>query len=111
MVVSALARSKIRSVAGAPYDGHLTEADGKGQWWEGLNPQRLYGVKHPPDALPDVSYVKSFYDRTAISSTSTIPIFSTSTIRYCRSGWGGMNIGAYFYNNSLSKNAAKCKPS
>ena len=30
--------------AGVPYDGHLTLADGKGKWWEGLDPRRLYGV-------------------------------------------------------------------
>lgn len=30
--------------AGVPYDGHLTLADGKGQWWEGLDPRRLYGI-------------------------------------------------------------------
>ena len=33
--------------AGVPYDGHLTQAEGKDQWWQGLDPQRLYGVKHP----------------------------------------------------------------
>jgi alpha-L-fucosidase len=30
--------------AGIPYDGHLTLADGKGKWWEGLDPRLLYGV-------------------------------------------------------------------
>jgi alpha-L-fucosidase len=30
--------------AGVPYDGHLTLADGKGQWWEGLDPRMLYGI-------------------------------------------------------------------
>jgi alpha-L-fucosidase len=30
--------------AGVPYDGHLTLADGKGKWWEGLDPRLLYGV-------------------------------------------------------------------
>jgi alpha-L-fucosidase len=30
--------------AGVPYDGHLTLADGKGKWWEGLDPRFLYGV-------------------------------------------------------------------
>lgn len=29
---------------GAPYDGNLTAADGKGKWWEGLDPRLLYGV-------------------------------------------------------------------
>ncbi len=30
--------------AGVPYDGNLTLADGKGKWWEGLDPRRLYGI-------------------------------------------------------------------
>ena len=30
--------------AGLPYDGHLTLADGKGKWWEGYDPRRLYGI-------------------------------------------------------------------
>ena len=29
---------------GVPYDGHLTLADGKGTWWEGLDPRLLYGI-------------------------------------------------------------------
>jgi len=32
------------SKAGLPYDGSLTLADGKGKWWEGLDPRRLYGI-------------------------------------------------------------------
>ena len=30
--------------AGIPYDGNLTLEDGKGKWWEGLDPRYLYGV-------------------------------------------------------------------
>ncbi len=94
-------------LAGVPYDGSQTEADGQGQWWQGLNPQRLYGVKHPGDALPDVSYVKNFYDRTRDLIDQHNPdllYFDDSRLPL---GWGGMNIGAYFYNNSLSKNGGK----
>jgi alpha-L-fucosidase len=29
---------------GIPYDGNLTLADGKGKWWEGLDPRQLYGI-------------------------------------------------------------------
>ena len=35
-------------LAGVPYDGKLTKADGKGQWWEGLDPQELYAQDHKP---------------------------------------------------------------
>ncbi|MES2484519.1 MAG: alpha-L-fucosidase [Bacteroidota bacterium] len=29
---------------GVPYDGGLTLKDGKGKWWEGLDPKLLYGI-------------------------------------------------------------------
>jgi alpha-L-fucosidase len=31
---------------GVPYDALLTAADGKGTWWEGMNPVDLYGPVH-----------------------------------------------------------------
>ena len=88
-------------LAGVGYDGALTEEEGKGQWWQGFDPQRLYGVKHPFDALPDISYVKNFYDRTRDLIDQHNPdllYFDNSLLPL---GWGGMNIGAYFYNNNL----------
>ena len=30
--------------AGVPYDGNLALADGKGKWWEGLDPRLLYNI-------------------------------------------------------------------
>ena len=88
-------------LAGVPYDGALTEAKGKGQWWEGLDPQRLYGVKHPASAFPDTSYVKNFYDRTRDLIDQHNPDLLYFDDSLLPLGWGGMNIGAYFYNNSL----------
>lgn len=32
------------TLAGVPYDGHLTLADGVGKWWEGFDPRLLYGI-------------------------------------------------------------------
>lgn len=31
-----------------PYDGNLTKADGKGKWWDGLDPQQLYATRYAP---------------------------------------------------------------
>jgi alpha-L-fucosidase len=90
------------ALAGIPYDGDLTAAESKEQWWQGLNPQLLYGVKHPLDALPDISYVKNFYDRTRDLIDQHNPdllYFDNSLLPL---GWGGMNIGAYFYNRSAN---------
>lgn len=34
---------KAGPLAGVPYDGNLTKADGKGTWWDGYDPADLYG--------------------------------------------------------------------
>jgi alpha-L-fucosidase len=90
-------------LAGVPYDGHLTAGDGKGQWWQGLDPQQMYAPKHPPMALPDISYVKSFYDRTRDLIDQHDPDLLYLDNALLPLGWGGMNISAYFYNRSLQK--------
>jgi len=41
---TAFCSDKEGAKAGIPYDGHLTLADGKGKWWEGLDPRLLYGI-------------------------------------------------------------------
>jgi len=41
---TAFGSDKEGPLAGVPYDGNLTLADGKGTWWEGLDPRRLYNV-------------------------------------------------------------------
>lgn len=98
---------KTGPLAGVPYDGDLTADQGKGQWWEGYDPQRLYGAKHPTDALPDISYVKNFYDRTRDLIDQHDPdllYFDNSLLPL---GWGGMNIGSYFYNRNLTTHGGK----
>ena len=52
-------------LAGVPYDGMLTKADGKGQWWEGYDPADLYGphgAARTPEA--DQAYVEKWFNRT-----------------------------------------------
>ena len=93
--------------SGRPYDGHLTLADGGGQWWQGFNPQQLYAPKHPYDALPDVSYVKNFYDRTRDLVDQHSPDLLYFDNPLFPLGWAGMNIGAYYYNHNLALNAGK----
>ena len=98
---------KTGPLAGVPYDGDLTAAEGKNQWWQGYDPQRLYGAKHPADALPDVSYVKNFYDRTRDLIDQHDPdllYFDNSLLPL---GWGGMNIASYFYNHNLKTRGGK----
>ena len=61
----------------------------------------LYGPKHPKDALPDASYVKNFYDRTRDLIDQHNPDLLYFDNALLPLGWGGMNVGAYFYNHNL----------
>ncbi len=90
--------------AGQPYDGRLVVAEGRNQWWEGYDPQQLYAPKHPHDALPDVSYVKNFYDRTRDLVDQHSPDLLYFDNPLFPLGWGGMNVGAYYYNHALQRN-------
>ena len=89
------------ALAGVPYDGDRMLDQGKGQWWQGYDPQRLYGAKHPFNALPDASYVKNFYDRTK----DLVDLHDPDLLYFDNPrfplGWAGMNLGAYFYNRSI----------
>ena len=93
--------------AGVPYDGNMRTEDGKEQWWQGLDPQRLYGVKHPINALPDISYVKNFYDRTRDLIDQHDPDLLYFDNDRLPLGWAGINIGAYFYNHNLKTHGGK----
>ncbi len=94
-------------LAALPYDGRLTTAEGKDQWWQGLDPQRLYSAKHPFDALPDPSYVKNFYDRTRDLVDQHDPDLLYFDNPLFPLGWGGMSIGAYYYNHNLLTHGGK----
>jgi alpha-L-fucosidase len=94
-------------LAGVPFDGALTADEGKGQWWQGLDPQRLYGPKHPVNALPDISYVKNFYDRTRDLIDQYDPDLLYFDDSLFPLGWAGMNIGSYFYNHNLQTRSGK----
>ena len=93
--------------AGMPYDGQMTQADGKYAWWDGYNPQQLYNAKHPQNALPDISYAKNFYDRTR----NLVDLHNPDLLYFDNwlfpLGWAGMSIGAYFYNRNMQHNGGK----
>lgn len=98
---------QIGPLAGVSYDGRMTMADGKNQWWEGLDPQLLYSVKHPANALPDISYVKNFYDRTRDLIDQHDPDLLYFDDALLPLGWAGMNIASYYYNRSLATHRGK----
>ena len=93
--------------AGVPYDGHLTLEDGKGQWWQGHDPQQLYCRKHGVHENPDEAYVRNFYNRIR----DLIDLHDPDLLYFDNGGfplgWAGMNIAAYFYNHNLTTRGGK----
>jgi alpha-L-fucosidase len=104
--------------AGVPYDGKLTRADGKGQWWEGFDPQDLYAQNHPPgkqlvwdwdaskgSSVPDESYMWKFYVRVRQLWDDYKPdmIYFDDTVFpfYGVTEEVGLHLLAHFYNSSL----------
>ena len=92
-------------LAGVPYDGKLTKADGKGQWWDGLDPQELYAQNHPKGAKVDAAYCQKFFQRTKQLWDDYRPdmIYFDDGVMPIRQGGEeyGLNLYAHFYNSSL----------
>jgi alpha-L-fucosidase len=102
---------------GVPYDGKLTRADGKGQWWDGLDPQDLYAQAHTPgtklnwewdeqkgSSIPDEAYIEKYYNRTLdlinkyhpdqiYFDDTVLPLYPISDV--------GLRIAAHFYNSNM----------
>ena len=98
---------KTGSLAGVPYDGRLTLADGQGQWWDGYDPQQLYCRKHGIKENPDEPYVRNFYDRVRDLIDQHDPDLLYFDNTGLPLGWAGMNVGAYFYNHNLKTRGGK----
>lgn len=114
------------TLAGVPYDGKLTKADGKGTWWEGLDPQELYAQNHPlsEGSLDDgkihsqwnwgngvakvsEAYMENFHDRTIDLIDKYNPdmiYFDDTALPLWPVSDAGLRIAAHLYNKSLKKN-------
>jgi alpha-L-fucosidase len=106
--------------AGVPYDGKLTKADGKGLWWDGLDPQDLYAQNHPPgkklvwswnpaegSSIPDAAYMEKFFKRTQQLWDDYHPdqiYFDDSVLPFHGvTDEIGLKLAAHFYNTRLHK--------
>jgi alpha-L-fucosidase len=98
---------KTGPLAGVPYDGRLTLEDGRGQWWEGYDPQQLYRRIHGIHENPDEAYVRNFYNRVRDLIDQHDPDMLYFDNIGLPLGWAGMNIGAYFYNHNLKTRGGK----
>ena len=109
--------------AGVPYDGKLTKADGKGKWWDGLDPQDLYAQNHPLSegsdnigsihkqwewgngaSVPSAAYCNKFYDRTVDLINKYNPdllYFDDTALPLWPVSNAGLKIAAHFYNHNM----------
>jgi alpha-L-fucosidase len=114
---------------GVPYDGKLTKADGKGKWWEGLDPQDLYEQNHTPSpnfqdaglihsrwgwgngvTPPDQAYCDKFYNRVADLIEKYRPqllYFDDTVLPLWPVSDAGLKIAADFYNSNLKWSGGK----
>ena len=114
---------------GVPYDGNMTKADGKGKWWEGMDPQNLYAQNHPLSEgswadkmisrqwnwdkgcnLPSEKYCTNFYDRTLDVINRYSPdllYFDTTVLPLYPFSDAGLKIAAHYYNHSAAQHKGK----
>lgn len=121
---SAQGADKKGPLAGVPYDGKLTRADGKGKWWEGRDPQALYAQNHALSktgaeggiwdaqwawgggaATPSQAYANKFFERTrdlidsydpdmVYFDDTVLPLWPVSDV--------GLRLAAHMYNRSIA---------
>jgi len=95
---------KTGPLAGVPYDGKLTKADGKGLWWEGLDPQDLYAQNHAIGAQPDTAYATKYFNRMKDLFDQHHPDLVFFDDTKLPLGDVGLNLAAHLYNASREWN-------
>jgi len=113
--------------AGQRYDAfNLTRYDGKGKWWEGLDPQELYAgaVMPMPDGFTSIKQANDFHEAHDRVWSETPPLANPAFIRQwylrCKDlidsyhpdlvyfdnfdlplGQAGLDVTAHYYNSSI----------
>lgn len=117
--------------AGIHYDGRLTLTDGKGTWWEGLDPQELYAQNHPLSegsrnintihrqwnwsngvVIPSQQYCEKFYNRTVDMINQFHPdllYFDDTGLPLYPVSDAGLRIAAHFYNSNMALHGGKLR--
>ena len=108
--------------AGVYYDGNLRKEDGKGKWWEGLDPQMLYQQNHPMSkgswdngaihgqwdwshgaCPPSQEFVNNFYNRTLDAINRYNPdliYFDVTVLPFYPLSDCGLKIATHLYNKN-----------
>jgi len=116
-------------LAGVPYDGKLTKADGKGTWWEGYDPQELYAQNHALSEgsektntihrqwdwgnganVPTSEYIEKFYNRTVDLINKYEPdvvYFDDTALPLWPVSDAGLRIAAHLYNSNMKRHGGK----
>jgi alpha-L-fucosidase len=111
-------------LAGIPYDGNLTKEDGRGTWWEGLDPQALYAQHHALSegsdnittlwkqwnwgngaSVPTQEYCEKFYNRTIDLINQYNPdllYFDDTGLPLYPVSDAGLKIAAHYYNHNMA---------
>ena len=120
------------ALAGVPYDGFLKKEDGKGKWWEGLDPQELYTGPNMvmPKGLTTVKAVQDWHeghDRVWTEAPPpNNPAFVEKWFLRCQNlldqyqpdllyfdnlelplGQAGLDIAAHFYNSNMKNHEGR----
>lgn len=111
--------------AGISYDARiLTKEDGKGKWWEGLDPQKLYVQNHslsaPADgnwwdwtegtSRPSDEYLDNFFNRTTDMIDRYKPdliYFDDSFAPFWPIDSTGLDVIAHYYNRNSELNGGE----
>ena len=107
--------------AGIPYDGTLCADDGKGLWWEGLDPQMLYAQNHPRSECnetsktwewqngaypPSTAFVTNVYNRILDAIRRYDPdliYFDATALPFYPISDAGLKIAAHYYNKRAGR--------
>jgi len=114
---------KTGPLAGVPYDGNITKADGKGAWWQGMDPQELYAQQHALSvgwhwdwdkgvSVPSKAYCDKFLKRTMELIDKYEPellYFDDTVLPFHGLNDVGLQLAAHHYNQSLKRNKGALK--
>lgn len=101
----AFGSDKTGPLKGVPYDGNLTKEDGKGLWWEGLDPADLYGM---PPAKRTPEWIANMKKTWVLRHKELVTKYDVDMIWY--DGYGfpygepGKEVCRTLFENSLKKN-------